>query len=281
MNTKVRNDVYLKDKVASILFTSKDTIEYTESVVSASLNLPLEVVKNNLVLLTPRVNSNINTQYSEVDALYENNTSIINIEINYIDYKTLDIKNMKYVCHLLLEQTKINKKYKEIKPVYQICINNFDVFKENRFIYKSSLMEEVLHKKRNDFISIIDINIDFLRKLDYTEIMKGENSLERLLYIFICNDKEVLDKLYFGDDIMKKVVEKVSALTEDFADELYYNKEEIINEYSYDLGKEQGVEQGKNKRNNEIAKKMLEMNMSIDDIIKITELTEEDIQKLN
>ena len=28
MNTKVRNDVYLKDKVASSLFTSKDTIEY-------------------------------------------------------------------------------------------------------------------------------------------------------------------------------------------------------------------------------------------------------------
>ena len=226
MITKTKDKPYLKDKVASILFTSKDTREYTESVIAASLNLPLEIVRDNLVLKPVRVNTNIRTQYSEVDALYENNTSIINIEINYIDYKTLDVKNMKYVCHLLLNQTKINKKYIKLKPIYQICINNYDVFKEKKFIYKSSLMEESLHKKRNDFINIIDINVDFLRNMDYTEIEKKEkNSLERLLYIFVCNDKEKRNKLYVGDDVMKKVEEKLSVLTEYFADELYYDKE--------------------------------------------------------
>jgi len=30
------------------------------------------------------------------------------------------------------------------------------------FIYRSYIMEETIHKKRNDFISIIDINVDFL-----------------------------------------------------------------------------------------------------------------------
>ena len=285
MHTKIKEDVYLKDKIAKILFTSKDTREFTESVIASVLNIPKDLVKDNLTLMPSQINKNINTQYSEVDTLYENNISIINIEINYINYKTLNVNNMKYVCHLLLKQMKINEGYKEIKPVYQICINNFDTFKEGKFIYKSALMEEELHKKRSDIINIIDINIDFLKKIDYTEIMEvEEDSLERLLYIFVCNDKEKLNKLYKEDGIMKKVVEKVSALTEDFADELYYDREKIINDYSFDLGKEegitQGIEQGENNKKMEIAKKLKQKNYDIKEIQDITGLSVEEINNL-
>lgn len=276
MTTKTKDKPYLKDKVASILFTSKDTREYTESVIAASLNLPLEVVKNNLVLQPARVNNNVNVQYSEVDALYENDDSVINIEINYFEHKMLKTKNMKYICHLYLNQTKIND-YKNIKPIYQICINNYDEYKKNKFVYKSTIMEETLHEKRENSINIIDINVDFLRNMDYTEIeRKDKNSLERLLYVFVCNDKEKRNKLYVGDDVMKKVEEKLSVLTEDFANELYYDKEEIVNAYSYDLG----IENGKNEQKLEIAKRMLRNNKDISEIIEYTDLTKEDIEKL-
>ena len=274
MKTKIKKDVYLKDKIAKILFTSKETREYTENVIAKVLDIPINLVKNNIELMPTTVNHNINTQYSEVDALYENNTSIINIEINYINYKTIDMKNMKYICHLMLNQMKINEEYKKLKPIYQICINNYDIFKENKFIYKSSIMEEKIHKKRNDMISIIDINIDYLKEKNYTEI--EEDSLEKLLYIFICNDKEVLEKIYKGDEIMKKVVEKVNTLTEDFENELYYDKEEIINKYSYDLGKNEGIES----RNVEIVKLMISANEPMDKIIKYTGLTFEEIEEI-
>jgi len=33
----------------------------------------------------------------------------------------------------MLKQTKINDKYPKLKPIYQININNFDVFNENKF----------------------------------------------------------------------------------------------------------------------------------------------------
>ena len=278
MKTKIKEDVYLKDKVAKILFTSKETREFTEELIAKAIDVPISVVKNNLELLPTSVNHNINIQYSEADALYENNTSIINIEINYVNYKTLDMKNMKYVCHLMLNQMKINEGYKKLKPIYQICINNFDIFKKDKFIYRSYIMEETLHEKRNDMMSIIDINIDYLKKKNYTEIEDG--SLEKLLYIFVCNDKEILEKIYKGDEIMKKVVEKVSTLTDDFANELYYDKEEIINEYSYDLGKEEGIEQGVKERNVEIAKTMIKSKEPIDKIIKYTGLNKEEIDAI-
>ena len=268
---------YLEDKVASIIFTDESTREYVECIVSSALNIPLEIVKDNLTLLTPKVNSNINIQYSEVDAIYENNTSIINIEINYQNYNTLDVKNMKYVCHLVLKQTKINDKYPKLKPIYQININNFDVFNEGKFIYRSYIMEETLHKKRNDFISIIDINVDFLSNIDYNKIMEEEEySLERMLYIFVCNNKNILDKLYLGVEIMEKVREKISALTEDFDRELYYDREELINRYSY----EEGYKTASKNRNIEIATSMLKKHISEPDILEITGLTQEELDLL-
>lgn len=270
MKTEIKKEVYLKDKVAKILFTSKETREFTEELIAKAIDVPISVVKNNLELLPTSVNHNINIQYSEADALYENNTSIINIEINYVNYKTLDIKNMKYVCHLMLNQMKVNEGYKKLKPIYQICINNFDIFKKDKFIYRSYIMEETLHVKRNDMMSIIDINIDYLKKKNYTEIEDG--SLEKLLYIFVCNDKEILEKIYKGDEIMKKVVEKVSTLTDDFANELYYDREEIINEYSYDLG----VEETKI----EIIKNLLRKNISEEDILEITNITIEELKEI-
>ena len=153
MIIKTKKDVYLKDKVVNILLTDIDTREYTESIIAATLNIPKEIVKDNLVLLSPRVNDNVNVQYSYVDAIYENNTSLINIEVNYTNYIEMHAKNMKYVCHLLLRQTHKNDKRIKLKPIYQICINNLDMYKENKFIYKSSIMEEIYHKNSQNTIT--------------------------------------------------------------------------------------------------------------------------------
>ena len=62
-----------------------------------------------------------------VDANYENNTSVINIEVNYNNTKLGRTRNIKYVCHLILKQIGRYEKLMNIKPVYQININNFDM----------------------------------------------------------------------------------------------------------------------------------------------------------
>lgn len=81
MNTK--NMRLLRDDIAWIIFTSEDCREYLISIISAALDIDADIIRAGLVLT--RVNSNINTKYSMVDAIYENKTSIINIEINYKD----------------------------------------------------------------------------------------------------------------------------------------------------------------------------------------------------
>lgn len=279
---------YLRDDVANIILTCEECREYVEKIISSVLEVPGEFIKNNLTLKTPRINQNVETKYSMVDAIYETDDIIINLEVNMNGNKTTNIKNMRYVCHLVLSQ--IPKGMKEeynLKPIYQININGYDYFKAGKFIYRSYIMEETLHQIRDNFITIIDINMDILSKIDYNEIAKDKNSLEYLLYIFVCQQNEI-EKLYKRDEIMEKVKKKLSALTEDFAEGLYYNREEYINQVSYEEGKEAGVKEGKEaglkegkkERTFEIAKGMLKKSMNVSDILEITGLSAEELELL-
>ena len=55
---------------------------------------------------------------------------------------------------------------------------------------------------------------------------------------------------------------------------------EIAENKGYEQGVIEGIEQGTEQRNMEIAKKLLNMNMSIEDISKATNLSIEEIEKL-
>ena len=119
---------------------------------------------------------------------------------------------------------------------------------------------------------MFNINLEYLRRLSYTDIKKEEtNSLEQLLYIFICGDKETREKLYSKNELMDKVNEKLESLTNEYGT-IYYDKEEYHKELVYELGTKD--------KTNEIAKKMLKENMDIKLIIKITGLTKEEIEIL-
>lgn len=268
---------YLKDNIASMLFVSSSCRGYVEEIISKAIGIDKNIVKDNLILQTPRVNSNANVQYSYVDAIYENNTSIINIEINYT--KNSNNKNLKYVCHMLLKQTIIGKKI-DLKSIYQININNFDIFDDNEFLSKSYITKEHTSKIRDKSICIIDINLEYLSKIDYNTIRREPNSLEYLLYIFVNDNKSELNKLYLDNEIMEQVQNKLEEFTKEFDSLLYYDYDEYHNEMMYNEGKNDGLEEGQTKKAKEIAKNLLKLNISIDDIITATGLSKEEILKL-
>ena len=274
---------YLSDKVANIIFSDESCRDYLVSVVSSALNLDKDLVSSNLRLVSSRVNSNVNVKYNYLDNIFENDVSIINLEVNYFKTKETDMKNLSYVCHMVLKQTKPGNRY-NLKPVYQININNYDVYGKNEFIYHSYLMDDKYHLRRNNFIQITDINVDFLAKLDYNKIKMRKDSLEKLLYIFICYDKEKLDKLYLGDRIMDSVRNKLTYVTEDFPETIYYNREEYEERVAYELGMqdglEKGIKEGMANTKLELAKSMLEDKVSIEKIMKYTNLTKEEIESL-
>ena len=75
---------------------------------------------------------------------------------------------------------------------------------------------------------------------------------------------------------------KVKNLNDDseIIDVIIENEDEIIMNSMYDRGFEKGISQGINQNKVEIARKMLNMNMSIEEISKATGLSKEEINDL-
>ena len=66
------------------------------------------------------------------------------------------------------------------------------------FIYQSVVMESRIHIERNKYLEIYDINLDYLRKVDYNNIKK--DSLEYYLYYMVVKDIKQIKFIYEGDD---------------------------------------------------------------------------------
>ena len=113
-------------------------------------------IEEEIKLVHPNVGINKHIVNSEVDIVYETDDAYYNIEVNKDYSKKLDKKNLAYLHQLSLRSIKKAKEYSQGKKVIQINLDNYDRFKENKFVYKTSLMEESIYAKRNEEIEIYD-----------------------------------------------------------------------------------------------------------------------------
>ena len=74
-----------------------------------------------------------------------------------------------------------------------------------------------------------------------------------------------------GDEAFKRKVELKEKYEKDMNSAIHYGKEE---------GMKKGLQEGKISEKKDIAKKMLEIGMDIEQIMKITDLSKEEIEKL-
>ena len=268
----------LKDKVAKKLFTEKKVgLEYLRKIISLAIGIPMDMIDKDIKLIHPNIGVNKNIVNSEADVILENNEFYVNLEINYYNNETSDIKNGLYLCHLLLRQVKKAKEYEALKKVYQINLNSYDALGKEEFIYHSKLYETKHYIERSDFIEIIDINLEKLRQIDYNTLIKSDDmTLEKALYLFVCDDIEKLNAIYEGDRLMKKLMKENEDLLKDFDEMLYYDRDKMFENACY----EKGYEKGKKERNEELAKDMLIANEPIEKIVQFSKLSKEEILNL-
>ena len=245
----------------------------------------MDMIDKDIKLIHPNIGVNKNIVNSEADVVLENNEFYVNLEINYYNNETSDIKNGLYLCHLLLRQVKKAKEYEALKKVYQINLNSYDALGKEEFIYHSKLYETKHHIERSDFIEIIDINLEKLRQIDYNTLVKSEDmTLEKALYLFVCDDIEKLNAIYEGDRLMKKLMKENEDLLKNFDEMLYYDRDKMFENACYDKGYSKGesigYSKGKQERNIEIAKELLKLEVPIEKIMMATGLSEKEILTL-
>ena len=219
---------FINDRAAKLLLTDINLRDYVCLIISKLLKLNYEYVKNNLELVHNGVNENQNIKGKDTDALFENDYSVINFEFN-TEYKSAYIiKNNMYVFHLYLRQLKPGEKERKIKPIYQINVNNFDIYQKGEFIYKTQLCETTYYCIRDNNLVIYDINMDFLKKLSYNEIDgMPSDSLEKLFLVFYNREDFNYEQFYDGNPIMERVIKRLEEMWENFDDMLYYDVEKL------------------------------------------------------
>ena len=267
--------VLLKDKVVKKLLNSENPTcrEYLVRLISASTGISVKLLRNNIELVTPNINSNSNYVNSVSDVMVKDNENYYNIEINYNNVPIAIVKNNIYMYNSILRQVHKSDDYKNVKGVIQININNYDLFSKGEFVYDSMMIEKKHHIVRDNMLRVIDINLDFLSNIDYNKIKKGnKHNLEKLLYFFVCNDKKMLDNIYNGNGLMRDISKIFNIDIEDLDKQLYYDYDEYMKEVSY--------EQGEIDKQKSIIKNMLNKNYPKEEILELTNLKEEELNKI-
>ena len=288
MQRLVIKKINARDSIVKKIFTStEDGLKYLSKIVCKVLNIPEEDVT--FTLIHPDVSVNENSVNSEVDVALESNEILVNVEVNSVRSRKNERKNNMYVCHLVLRQTRNAEDYsKRFKKVCQINLNTYSVTNDDRFVVRSRLLDDKTYEEIHSFFEIYDINLAKILDMDYTKLMKDDESLEKLLYLLISDDERLIKKVYDGDDFMAKIIREVKNNSDDFDNLLRYNRDVIFDGNEKEEAFEDGVERGYKKgyklgaeqKAIDVAKAMLQKNYDIKDICEITKLSLNEVERL-
>ena len=277
-----------RDTIVKKIFTStEDGLKYLSKIVCKVLDIPEEDVI--FTLLHPDLSVNENAVNSEVDIALESNEMLVNVEINSVRSRKNERKNNMYICHLVLRQTKNAEDYsKRFKKVCQINLNTYSVTNDDRFVVRSRLLDDKTYEEIHSFFEIYDVNLAKILDMDYTKLMKDNESLEKLLYLLVSDDERLIKKVDDGDDFMAKIIREVKNNSDDFDNLLRYNRDVIFDGNEKEEAFEDGVERGYKKgyghgaeqKAIDVAKAMLQENCNVDLICKVTKLSLDEVEKL-
>ncbi len=241
-----------------------------------------EVINN---LSTEQKITNKKERIKVMDCLIETTNAYVNIEVNSKVDKETKIRNFSYITTFYNHSTKRGTNYDKHKKYYQINLNygsNGTIKKYNHF------MQDDQENKYIDNLQIVEINMDYLKKLWYA---KDERVNEYIHVLMLCLEKEeleILRKMRKGDEIIMAYEKEMNKINDDtFTWDYDRDNEMLINgmkarakEEGFNQGISQGINQGKKEQQIEIAKKMLRTNIPIEQIHMITDVPLKKINQL-
>ena len=235
---------------------------------------------------TELLSGNVNVKDKRVDAIVHTGNKKIEIEINSQNKDYLHTRSTAYICNIYQSNANVGDTYNEDTDIIQVNLTwglgrNNDEMK----IYK--IMNEKCELYVKNFI-IYEINMDYYDKIWYS---KNEEEIKKNQYMIMLDlDKKELKNMP-KDKIVDKYITNVTIVNNDPEFQKYMSEEEDKRKIQNSLlseAKEEGISQGIsqgytsgiNDGIKQTAKKLLSMNITLEDISKATGLSIEEINKL-
>ena len=231
---------------------------------------------------TELLSGNVNVKDKRVDAIVHTGNKKIEIEINSQNKDYLHTRSTAYICNIYQSNASVGDTYNENTDIIQVNLTwglgrNNDEMK----IYK--IMNEKGELYVKNFI-IYEINMDYYNKLWYS---KNEDEIKKNLYMIMLDlDKKELKNMP-KDKIVDKYITNVTIVNDDPEFQKYMSEEEDKKKIQNSLlsearenGINDGISKGASQEKVNIAKNLLSMNMSLEDISKATGLSVEEIENI-
>lgn len=264
-----------------------------ESILKDFLESILDIEIKNITIQNPEIPKNIkNSKVGILDIRAEiNGDEITEVEMQVHNQYNIDKRSPTYLTKIYSEQLNEWEPYIKVKKVAVINILNFNYYKRNSYHSVARMkFEESKESEKVDLGYIVedkyatdDLEMHFIELPKFR--MKDPNmssKLEQWLCL-ICNEEEMIEMARNKNKEIDKAKKELERLAMNPEEKEMYNLrlKAIRDEMNIrESGFIDGKEEGKKEQKIEIAKNMLQENINIDVISKVTGLSLEEIESL-
>ena len=273
------NDFFFKK-----IFGSAGSEKITTSLLEAILKIDITAIDLDKNPITEK--ELLDDKLGVMDIRLEINGNIdCDVEMEMVNRGNIEIRLMRYVSKIFIRGLKAGEDYLEAKDSIAILVANFELDRHKEV--KKILTEYEMREKDYGNIVLTDKIKVYILELPKIERMKSEDKNLNLWIKFIkdlevkhmAENEEKDEKL---EETIKAIQEAKKKYEELCQDEHARYIAELREKYVEETVsvRQMGYEEGQEKEKKEIAKMMKDNNYSIEEIMKMTKLSKEDIEKL-
>ena len=277
------NDFFFKK-----IFGSVGSEKITTSLLKAILKIDITAIDLDKNPITEK--EVLDDKLGVMDIRLEINGNVdCDVEMEMVNRGNIEIRLMRYVSKIFIRGLKVGEKYIKAKDSIAILIANFELDQHKEV--KKILTEYEMREKDYGNIVLTDKIKVYILELPKIERMKSEDKNLNLWIKFIkdlevkemAENEEKDEKLEETIKAIQEAKEKYEELCQDeHARYIAELREKYVEETASvrQMGYEEGLETGQEKEKKKTAKIMKDKKYSIDEIMQITELSKEEIEKL-
>lgn len=280
MNNKFYTSRY--DRLFKKIFFKEEDHDLLEKLIKeiTSLVICVEKIVNCELPIT-----DIFEKEKRVDGIIDTTKERIHIEINSDTKDYYRMRNFLYFVAIMLEDIKRGKNYNPKKKYIHISLD----FSDKNHL--QNITKYRCYDVINKVATVKNITLYYVNVSRIKRICNEKKDLQKeyaLLYALDLGKEELMKFAERTDNKMvKKYKDEITKLNDDtiVIKSLTYeeDREMLMNAIKEDYleeGRELGVKEGQNQTKLETAKKLLEMNMSLDDIVNVTGLNKKNVIKI-
>jgi len=204
-----------------------------------------------------------------------------------VQYDNLEERIMFYWSKLYAGEIHSGQDYEVLNKTIVVLLSNFelDVTKD---IPKIHTKWEIREEEYSKIVltNVLEIHIIEMPKLIKAMENKKVDKKDKLILwtMFMLSPEKLGDEVMENNEDIKKAKEELEKINQDAREKelarlrmKHIMDTKAVQRYGFKEGEKSGIKKGKN----EIAKKLLKMGLSIEQIIEATGLTKEELEKIN